>query len=170
MSDTAPPHFEYGILAIRDERTQVKLARTAIAALLMTSLLMVPIGCSPEPRADGLRISFKLDPRLTKSLYMGERWVSGPKFTPPSRQGEVLVEARAEATAKAGNPPDIEATWESADADVLDVSPPKGRQIKLRIKAPGSTTLTVRGGGVEKAIGVRCTETARGTLKVVITQ
>ena len=47
--------------------------------------------------AGGIEVSFKLDPRVTKSLYMGERWVSGPAFSSASvPEGETItVEARA---------------------------------------------------------------------------
>jgi hypothetical protein len=43
----------------------------------------------------GIAISFKMDPRITRGMYMGDRWISPPTFTSTFQEGkETIVEAR----------------------------------------------------------------------------
>ena len=44
-----------------------------------------------------IKVSFKLDPRLTRSMYMGDRWISKTTFLSTIQEGsEHTVEVRAQ--------------------------------------------------------------------------
>jgi hypothetical protein len=67
--------------------TSLLIRLTALAPLLVLLAVGAAIPASPElvsPASGSLtavNIVFKLDPRLSRGLYMGDRWVSPPTFT-----------------------------------------------------------------------------------------
>jgi hypothetical protein len=87
----------------------------------------------------GIHISFKLDPRLTKGLYMGERWVSPPTYTTTLE----TVEAKVAGVDPRGGVRNISAQWTPSDPEMVTVSPSEGQEVKIAVKRPGETTLRV---------------------------
>lgn len=106
--------------------------------------------------ADGIDVSFKLDPRVTKSLYMGERWVSGPAFSSASvPEGEAItVEARARRTG-AGAAGKIGPTWIASDPEMVTITPAQGDEVKLTVRRAGESTVTVTDGELSSAFAVK---------------
>lgn len=114
----------------------------------------------PAPGGVGrLKVSFRLDPALTRGLHMGERWVSPPRFV-ATRDGQlVTIPARASGADASGrafrNP-----IWRPAAPDVLAVSRDQGRQVELTVLRPGESELTVSEGGATKTLLVRAEQQA----------
>ena len=90
----------------------------------------------------GIAVSFKLDPRLTTGLYMGERWVS-PRVFSIALDGEGFIEARAECLET-----DDLAQWTSADGELLAVAPSRAARVRITIRSAGETTLGVACGAL----------------------
>jgi hypothetical protein len=105
--------------------------------------------------AGGLQVSFKLDPRVTKGLYMGERWVSGPSFSSASvPEGQVVtIEARARGagTGAAATSP----TWSASHPEVVTITPSSAGAVTLTIRDGGESTFTVTSGQRSSVFAVR---------------
>jgi hypothetical protein len=115
-----------------------------------------------------MKVSFRLDPRLTKGLHMGERWVSPPTYM-SSKDGNVFtVDARAHGVDVAGHPIK-HATWLPAEPDMVAVSPHEGNQVEITVLRAGRSELTVSGGGAEKQLTVEATQ-EEGIWRVAISQ
>lgn len=103
------------------------------------------------PVAAEVKVAFKVDPRLTGGMHLGERWVSPPKFTTThSRDGgkTVTVEVRARAVdAEGRSVGGATPTWWAADPDVVAVSSGEGDRVELSVKRAGTTDLAVTAGG-----------------------
>lgn len=122
--------FEVELLSIQDKAPEA--ARTTAA----------------EP---SLQVSFKLDPRITRASYMGERWVSPPTYTTTLD----TVEARVVSVDPKGGPKDINAKWTPSDPEMVTVSPSEGSEVKIAVKRPGETTLRVTSDGLSKELSIR---------------
>jgi hypothetical protein len=133
---------------------------------------------APDPAGDpqgpgaaatsGLVVSFMLDPRLTTSVYMGERWVTPETFT-LVHEGEVVpVHARAHLADRNGRS-DVSASWTSADHDMLAVSLQEAHQVEITVRHTGQTTLTVTHGESSRTLIVMASQNA-GVWRVDISQ
>lgn len=105
-----------------------------------------------------IEVSFMLDPRLTKGLYMGDRWVASATYSSATGPaGEAIsVEARARATggAAAGARP---FRWTSSDPEMVTVSPREGGAVTLTVRPLGTSTVTVSDGEVSATFDVKPT-------------
>lgn len=133
------------------------------------------LGNSPAPAATtpvrravgGVKISFKLDPRLTKSLHMGTRWVSPPTYAGTHDGNLFTVQARADGVAAGRAIRDP--TWLPAEPDMVAVTPDRGREVEVAVLREGRSTLTVTEGDVSKTVTVNAVQRA-GVWQVDISQ
>ena len=121
-----------------------------VAAALLT-LAVVEVGAAPQ------KVAFRLDPRVTYGLYMGDRWVTPATFTQVGQVRKDLV-----VQAKSHDP----VSWGSGDASIATVTPNAGRQVAITVRRAGQTTVTA--GSV--ALNVKAELVDNGVLKVQITQ
>jgi len=118
----------------------------------------------------GFAVSFKVDPRLTKGLYMGDRWVSPPTFTSTFQEGkETTVEARVPGVDAKGNKMKIKPKWTPSDPEMVTVTPGEGSDVKIAVKRAGKSTLKVAAPGASKELSIKATEEG-DVLRVEITQ
>jgi len=118
----------------------------------------------------GIAVSFKQDPRLTKGLYMGERWVSPPLYQPAVQEGKTLtVEARVHGVDAKGNKMKIKPEWTPSDPEMVAVTPGEGSDVKIAVKRAGKSTLKVAAPGVSKELSIKATEEGNA-IRVEITQ
>lgn len=161
-----------------------------MSAESMTRLLLVlSLAGSPLPFADRARaaegegpkrqtadaavaridVSFKLDPRLTRSMYMGDRWVSPPTYTRVGTGQTVTVEARARGLDAGGKPVGIRPEWTPSDPVMVTVAPTEGSEVTLTVQRAGETRVQVAAGGVSKELAIKAVD-RHGALQVDITQ
>ena len=115
-------------------------------------------------------VSFKLDPRLTRGIYMGDRWVSPSTFTPAIQQSKTCtVEAKAYGVDARRSQTTISPKWIPEDPDRIKVEPDEGHHVTITILTAGESRLTVTNGGLSKTLTVKA-EPYRETLKVTIRQ
>jgi hypothetical protein len=136
-------------------------------------------GPQPDPVADpqrpdaaateGLVVSFLLDPRITTSVYTGERWVTPETFTLVHEGDVVPVHARAHLADSSGTT-DVSATWTPADGDMLSVSLADAHQVELTVRRAGQTALTVTHGESSRILTVFASRDAGGAWRVDILQ
>jgi hypothetical protein len=111
----------------------------------------------PAAAAAGIQLSFKLDPRLTRGLYMGERWVSPPTYSIAQEGPSVTVDARAQVLDAQGLPTNIGPEWTPADPGMVTVSPARGNQVTITVQRVGESSLTVASQGAARELAVKAT-------------
>ncbi|KAF0219139.1 MAG: hypothetical protein FD174_2225 [Geobacteraceae bacterium] len=133
-----------------------------LAALIFTVLPGVTRaareGTSPAlPSITDIRVSFKLDPRLTQGLYMGDRWVSPPTYSAVREGKEVTVEARAQGLVGKGKPTNIRPDWIPSDPEMVAVTPGQGKEVKITVRRAGQSSLKVASHGYSKELYIKAT-------------
>lgn len=117
-----------------------------------------------------IQTSFKLDTRLTKSLYMGERWVSPPTYSGARQQGNAyIVEARAHGIDAMGRRFAISPDWIPSDPEMVSLSPAEDKTVKIRVQRAGESTLNVTAHGLSRELLIKATSTGSG-MQVKISQ
>lgn len=159
-----PPHLAHGA---RDAgRVAPGVTRTYEVELVSVK----GRGRVGAPAAVGeIEMSFKLDPRLTRSLYMGDRWVSPSRFTVPPRGKTSTVTASARGVLTDGRRVEIDPEWIPADSDMVEIAKGRGGTVDVTVKRPGETRITVAFEGIEKAVLVKASERG-GALVVELSQ
>lgn len=113
----------------------------------MTGATAAATGKSSSPsRIAELRFSYRLDPRLTRGLYMGERWISVPSFN--GIAGQTAVKARVEGLDAQGRPIVVQPRWTASDSTMVTVTPSEGSEVEINVKRAGRSTLQVTVGAV----------------------
>jgi len=115
-----------------------------------------------------INISVKRDPRISKGLYMGDRWLELP-YTQVGQGKQVTVEARAEGLADEGKPVRIAPQWIPADPEMITVTPSQGKEVTITVLRPGESSIEVSSQGVSRQLGVKADYTGE-TLQVRISQ
>jgi hypothetical protein len=118
-----------------------------------------------------IQAAFKLDPHLTRSLYMGDRWISRPVFTGVRQHGDVYtLEARAHGIDARGGQVRIQPEWLPSDPEMVQVSPVgEDGTVRITVTRPGESTLRVAAHGISRELAIRATHDGMA-MQVEITQ
>ena len=103
----------------------------------------------------GIAVSFKLDPKVTKGLYMGDRWASPPTHIRVQEGKTCIVEARAQGVGAKGKPVKIRPRWIPADPKMVSVSPGEGSDVKITVQREGQSKLMVVSPGLSKELSIK---------------
>jgi hypothetical protein len=162
-----------------DARRKTMQLKTIIRWLTLAALLMMlPAGvaqaqkaATPEAAAlKDIKVSFQVDPRVTRGSYMGEQWVSPPNYVRVQEGKKPLaVPAKAMGLDAQGKQVNINPSWKSGDADLVKVSPAQGAKVEITVLKEGQSDLTVTSGAVSKKLTVK-TVRREGALRVDISQ
>ena len=146
---------------------------TLAALLLMLSAVVAQAQPAAIPEAaalKGIKVSFQVDPRVTRGMYMGEQWVSPPSYVRVQEgKNPLTVPAQAMGLDAQGKQVNISPSWKSGDADLVKVSPAQGAKVEITVLKEGQSDLTVTSGGVSKKLTVKAVR-QQGSLRVDISQ
>jgi hypothetical protein len=149
----APPlrPAEENATRLENARGSGNAARPEIA--LLQGLPKVQVTRAPDSPLSDLKVSFKLDSRLTQSLYMGDRWTSPPTYLQVGAGEGCTVEASIRGLNAQGKAVNTPATWRAADTGMVKVSRPgPGNTVKLTVLRPGKTTIEIASQGITKQL------------------
>lgn len=107
------------------------------------------------PGLADIQLSFKLDQRLTRSMYMGDRWVSTPTYTKVQDGEKLSVEIRAQGLDIRGRQIEIVPEWKAGNPAMVTIAPEKGKQVMLTILKEGQSEVTVAFKGVSRKLSVK---------------
>ena len=149
--------------------------RTIETAVRGCTLLALVVACSvhgralagtePAPgRVARIVVAFKLDPRLTQALYMGERWVAPASYNSISAPSgtSISVEARAHGVDTRGRMLRINPEWTSSDPEMATVTPARGSAVTITVRRPGASTITLRDGGTSRKLTLQTVSQSGG--------
>ena len=174
------------------------IARKLTRLLVLAALIVGPLGCatrtssadtqasqgveavdasasekeagSAQTSLRNVRVYFKLDPRITRGMYMGDRWVSPPTYAPGPQKGEeYTLEARVQGLNSWGNTIRLESEWSPADPEMVSVSPRRGAEVTLTVRQAGQSAVKVVARGIVRELSIKATDGDYG-LQVEIAQ
>ena len=106
-----------------------------------------------------IQVFFKVDPRLTRSLYMGDRWVSPPTYTGTRQTGTVYtMEARTQGIDARGGSIPVSPEWIPSDPGMVAVAPATGDAVTITVKRAGESILRVAANGIARELIIRATK------------
>jgi FKBP-type peptidyl-prolyl cis-trans isomerase len=152
--------FDLELVSIRSRVNNTQEPQTEIASGLESGIVQqkasepVPVD-SAIPVSD-LRISFKLDPRLSGPTYGGERWIASSPFTSLAQVGtQASVDAKADGVAKNGAPLRTAVQWTPSDPEMITVAAAEDTQVKITVHHAGESKLIVASNGISKELRVK---------------
>lgn len=103
-----------------------------------------------------IKVSFRLDPRITQGLYMGERWVSPPTFTMVQEGKTCTIDAQTSGVVSKGKRKKmVSPRWVPSDPGMVTVSPGVGNRVKITVLREGDSTLRVALPTASKVLSVK---------------
>ena len=160
-----PPDLAYG-----KRGTGGKIGPDATLIFYVELLAIKDAAADQADQVADIKASFKLDPRLTRSLYMGDRWVSPTTYTGVRQTGkEYVVDARVHGIDAKGRPMRISPEWIPSDPEMVAVSPTQGNEVKIVVKHAGATKLKLATAGFSKELLVKA-KYEGGAMQVEISQ
>jgi hypothetical protein len=133
------------------------LGLAALILVLLAGVSQAQKAPGPEAAAlKDIKVIFKLDPRVTQGMYMGERWISPPKYT-RVQEGKkpLMIEAKAMGLDAQGKEAPINPVWTSAEPETVKVAPGQGHQVELTVLRAGETKLKIEFQGISKTLSVK---------------
>ncbi|MGN6514072.1 MAG: hypothetical protein ACTHKZ_10960 [Lysobacteraceae bacterium] len=118
-----------------------------------TAAALAQGGAPPPAPAPRLSVAFRLDPALTRGIYLGQRWVSPPEFHFAQQGARFVVEAKAQDVDADGTRLDVGGDWSTSDPEMVAISRHPGG-VTLEMREAGESELTVRAGGASRTLRV----------------
>ena len=137
--------------------------------LIAGTVRAAEMGAGKGSGAGAITVAFKVDPRLTRGLYMGDRWTSASTYTRVAEADKLMVEAKAQALDAKGAPISVSPEWLPANPGMVSVAPSKGEAVTITIHRAGESKLKVASAGVSKELLIRA-KNVDGALQVEIRQ
>jgi hypothetical protein len=138
-------------------RRQATVATAPDDSLLpVPSHAIPPQAITPKPR---LAVAFRLDPALTRSLYLGDRWVSPPSFHFAQPGTQYVVQAKLQAIDSRGERTDLSGDWATNDPEMIAITRRDYGEVTIAVRRSGDSNLTVSAGGESKVLRVRARQT-----------
>ena len=153
-------------------------AMTKIVLILAALTIVFPMGVIPASQEEtdlaraylpDIKVSFKLDARLTRGLYMGDSWISPATYTLAEEGRTCVVEAGVYGLDPNGKPGELSPKWIPSDPGMVSVSRHQSNAVKITVKRTGQCSLMVTFGGASKNLAIKAVR-QNGGLRVDITQ
>jgi hypothetical protein len=151
-------------------RASVNRIRSLMAAVAISVAASL---AAQDSRAAGsladIWVSFKLDPRITQGLYMGDRWVSPPTYTRVDEASGITIDVRVIGIDAQHKQRAIDAAWSVADPALATVSTVKATEARITVHKEGQSDLIVTSDNVSKKMVIKCAQ-QDGVWRVDISQ
>jgi FKBP-type peptidyl-prolyl cis-trans isomerase FklB len=117
-----------------------------------------PVPPSGPSTLSGIDVAFKLEAWRTRSLHMGDRWVSPPTYSTSRPGTSATLVARVEGVDATGRRLLIQPAWVAADPALVTITPAEGREVKIVVRGAGATRVQISTGGVTKDLVLKATQ------------
>jgi hypothetical protein len=140
---------------------------TALAAGPQTAQSAItPSGTAQTP---GMVVTFRLDPNVTRGLYLGDRWVSPPTFHFAQPGTQYVVQAKLQSIDEWDERADLSGEWSTSDPEMIAITRHDHGEVTIVVRRAGEGQLFVSAGGVTKVLRVQARQTA-DAMDVMIAQ
>jgi len=109
-----------------------------------------------------IAVAFKLDPQVTRGMFLGERWVSPPSFFFAQQGPEYVAQAKAQYVDATGGRTDVPASWATTVPDMISVMPHESGDATIVVHHPGEGDLTVATSNGSKRVHVKALQVGDG--------
>ena len=152
-------------LAATGGMRRFEAVHTADASQLKTTASLA----APVAAGSKLVVAFRLDPELTRGMFMGDRWVTPPNYFFAQEGSRFVVQAKPQQVGRRGEHIDLSGDWSVGDPAMVAVTPRSNGEVTLVIRQPGRTRVTVATGAGSKVLDVNARQVDDG-MQVRITQ
>ena len=106
---------------------------------------LAPVAAIQQPgrRTPKVAVAFKLDPDLTRGLFLGERWVSPPSFFFAQPGSRYVAQGKAQYVDALGERADLAAEWKTTDPDMISLTRHASGDATIVVRRPGDGAFTV---------------------------
>lgn len=105
-----------------------------------------------------MTVFFKLDPSLTRGLYMGDRWVSPPRYMQVSQRGMAgTFRARVAGVDARRRPVAVSPQWLPSDPDRITVATHEDATVTVTVTSPGDYQLRIVDAAVTRVLEISAT-------------
>ena len=166
-----PVHVVAGVvlllcaLAAADGFRRFSTVPTADASQL-SGQTVAPAPLAPTPK---LVVAFRLDPELTRAMFMGDRWVTPPTYFFAQQGPRFVVQAKPQQADRRGENFDVSGDWSVDDPSMVEVTPGPRGEVTLVVRQPGHARVTVATSSGSKVLDVSAKQ-LDGAMQVRITQ
>ncbi|MDD2904077.1 MAG: hypothetical protein PHU44_16755 [Syntrophales bacterium] len=155
----------------------MRLATITRLLTLAIWLMALAAGAAQAQKAVGpeaaafkeIKVSFQVDPRVTRGMYMGEHWISPPTYLRIGESKTVIVPVQAFGLDAQKRETKIAPQWKSSNPSVVRVSPIQGHKVEITVLKAGQSDLTATYGKLSKKLVIKSTPLAE-TMRVEIYQ
>jgi FKBP-type peptidyl-prolyl cis-trans isomerase len=150
------------------------VARLAASACLAFAGLSSAAQDAPQPKGaspalERIEFSFRVDPRVAKGLYMGDRWISPPTFSISQPLEGAAVDARASGKDRAGKELAIKPRWVPEDPEMVGVTPSEGGDVRIAVRRAGKSRVLVSTDEASSELTIKAVQQGE-TLSIEIAQ
>lgn len=154
--------------ARRQERREYVQQQRAAQLAASQNKASQPNALRPAGTLMEIQVSFKLDPRLTRSLYMGDRWVSSATYV--GTVGQKTVEAKVMGIDANGKAIAISPNWIPTDPEMVTVSPIGGNVVLINVHRAGVSQVKMESAGLSRFLTIKATESKNNVIQVEISR
>lgn len=155
----------------------VALVLVAVGFAAADGLRKPVVVASPEPQDDTsapkvqqqlvrrepkIAVAFKLDPEVTRGMFLGDRWVSPPSFFFAQQGPEYVAQAKAQYVDATGGRTDVPANWATTVPDMISVIPHDSGDATIVVHRPGEGDLTVATSNGSRRVHVKALQVGDG--------
>jgi len=157
-----------GFTVANTSRQPAAATAAAAAAAPLDESVPTPDVQQVVVRESRMAVAFRLDPEVTRGLYLGERWVSPPSFFFAQPGNRYIVRAKVQSIDSAGERIDLSGDWAASDPEMVAITRGHG-EVTIVVRKPGESDLFVSTGDGSKVLHVRAKH-VDNRMEVAITQ
>jgi len=110
-------------------------------------------------QAPKMVVTFRLDPAVTRGLYLGDRWVSPATFHFAQPGTRYVVQAKLQSIDARDDRIDLSGDWSTDDPEMIAIERHDHGAVTIVIRRAGEGRLFVSAGGTRKVLQVKARQT-----------
>jgi hypothetical protein len=149
------------VFAIANGVRHQRLAQVPPAPAKVVAPATPPAQAPAQPAQPKQRmvVAFRIDPDLMRGSFLGDRWVSPPKFAFAQPGRQYTTHAKLQSVNDDGTRTDLSGDWSTNDPNMIAISHDQAGQVTIVVREPGEGQLVAVAGGQRKVLQVRATRT-----------
>jgi hypothetical protein len=111
------------------------------------------------PTTTRMVVTFRLDPAVTRGLYLGDRWVSPPTFHFAQPGTRYIVQAKLQSIDARDDRVDLSGDWSTDDPEMIAIERHAHGAVTIVVRRAGEGRLFVSAGSTRKVLQVQARQT-----------